>query len=145
MYSSVADRYASFVINHYRNATVVFDGYCGGPSTKDNTHPRRKLYVGNKVDISDATKFSGKKEGFLTNDINKQAIIKLIGSHLQERGCCFIHAEADADVDIVKAAVTMSSYKSTTLVGEDTDLLILLLYYANDDCKMSHVCMISRF
>ena len=62
-------------------------------------------------------------------------MIKLIGSRLQERGCCVIHAEADADVDIVKAAVTMSSYKSTTLVGEDTDLLILLLYYANDDCK----------
>ena len=29
----------------------------------------------------------------------------------------------------------MSSYKSTTLVGENTDLHILLLYYANDDCK----------
>lgn len=51
-YSSIADRYASFVINHYGNATVVFDGYCGGPSTKDNTHQRRKSYVGNKVDIS---------------------------------------------------------------------------------------------
>ena len=134
-YNSVADRYASFVISHYGNATVVFDGYCGGPSTKDNTHQRRKSYVRNKVDISDATKFSGKKEGFLANDINKQAMIKLIGSRFPERGCCVIHDEAYADVDIVKAAVAMSSYKSTTLVGEDTHLLILLLYYANDDCK----------
>ena len=134
-YNSVADRYASFVISHYGNATVVFDGYCGGPSTKDNMHQRQKSYVRNKVDISDATKFSRKKEGFLANDINKQAMIKLIGSRFQERGCCVIHDEADADVDIVKAAVTMLSYKSTTLVGEDTDLLILLLYYANDDCK----------
>ena len=127
-YSSIADRYASFVINHYGNATVVF-GYCGGPSTKDNMHQCQKFYVGNKVDVSDAAKFSEKKEGFLPNDINKQAMIKLIGSCLQERGCC------EANADIVKAAVTMSSYKSTTLVGEDTDLLILLLYYANDDCK----------
>ncbi len=29
----------------------------------------------------------------------------------------------------------MSSYKSTTLIGEDTDLLVLLLYLAAKDCK----------
>src|SRR6218665_737893 len=36
---------------------------------------------------------------------------------------------------IVKAAVEMSSHKSTTLIGEDTDLLVLLLYHAASDCK----------
>ena len=40
-----------------------------------------------------------------------------------------VQAEADADVDIAKAAVTMSAYKSTTLIGEDTDLLMFLLYH----------------
>ena len=39
-------------------------------------------------------------------------------------------------MDIVKAAVSMSGYKSTTLIGEDTDLLILLLYHAT--LKDSH-------
>src|SRR6218665_119506 len=29
----------------------------------------------------------------------------------------------------------MSSHKSTTLIGEDTDLLVLLLYHAASDCK----------
>ena len=37
-----------------------------------------------------------------------------------------IQAEGDADVEITKAAVTKSAFKSTTLVGEDTDLLLLL-------------------
>src|SRR6218665_3942397 len=36
---------------------------------------------------------------------------------------------------IVKAAVEMSSHKSTTLIGDDTDLLVLLLYHAASDCK----------
>ena len=121
-YISIADRYASFVLHHYGKATIVFDGYSGGPSTKDNTHQRRKSYVGNKVDISEATKFSGKKEHFLANDVNKQAMIKLIGSRLQEKGCCVIHAKADADVDIAKAAVTMSSYKSLAYVIAPTHI-----------------------
>lgn len=33
-------------------------------------------------------------------------------------------------MEIVKAAVKASEHQPTTLIGEDTDLLILLLYYA---------------
>ena len=33
-------------------------------------------------------------------------------------------------MDIVKAAVKASEHQPTTLIGEDTDLLILLLFYA---------------
>ena len=35
----------------------------------------------------------------------------------------------------MKAAITISSCKSTTLIGEDTDLLVLLQYLAAKDCK----------
>ena len=44
---------------------------------------------------------------------------------MQQIGWHVIHAEEDADndVDIVRAIVTMPSYNSTTLIGEDTDLL----------------------
>ena len=48
---------------------------------------------------------------------------------MQQQGCHVIHAEEDADVDIAKAAVTASSYSSTTLIGKDTELLGLLLSY----------------
>ena len=61
--------------------------------------------------------------------MNKQALIKLIANCMQQKGCHIIHAEGDADVDIAKAAVVASSYSSTTLIGEDTDLLVLSLYY----------------
>ena len=136
-YNSIADAYASFTVDVYGNATVVFDGYDGGPSTKDNAHQRRtRTKLTNKVDISDATTFVGKKDDFLSNGSNKHALIQLISGRLREKGWHTIQAEGDADLDVVKAAVAMSAYKSTTLIGEDTDLLVLLLYHAAaNDCK----------
>ena len=44
-----------------------------------------------------------------------------------------VNAPGDADVDIVKAAVDVSLLHTTTLIGEDTDLLVLLLYYVQGD------------
>ena len=41
----------------------------------------------------------------------------LISDRLGVRGCAVIQAEWNADMEIVKAAVTMSSYKTTTLIG----------------------------
>ena len=63
------------------------------------------------------------KEDSLSNQANKQALIHLISERMRERGCHVIQAEKDADVDIVKAAVSMASFKTTTLIGDDTDLL----------------------
>ena len=37
-YSLIADDYASFTVENYGRATVVFDGYEVGPSTKDCAH-----------------------------------------------------------------------------------------------------------
>ena len=62
-------------------------GLSKGPSTKDNAHMRRKSEVTNKVNISCATKFVGKMDDFLSNYINKQAIIHLIANCLREKGC----------------------------------------------------------
>ena len=79
---------------------------------------------------------SGKMDDFLSNGMNKHALINLISGRLREKGCHTIQAEGDAELDIVKAAVAMSAYKSTTLIGEDTDLLVLLLYRVPaHDCK----------
>ena len=82
-----------------------------------------------KVDITTDTKFVGKKGDFLQNTSIKQKIIGLITDKLRQCGCAVVPAETDADVDIVKAAVAVASSKSTTVVGEDTDRLVLLPYY----------------
>jgi len=64
---------------------------------------------------------------------NKSDMIALISTELTKRGCRDIQSPGDADVDIVKTTVERSGYCTTTLVGEDTDLLILLLHYSRTD------------
>ena len=131
IYSSIADDYASFTVEHSGRATVVFDGYEVGPSIKDCTHQRRigKLNL-KQVNITEVTKFAGKKEDFLSNKANKQALIQLIMERMRQKGCDVIQA-GDADVEIAKAAINMSAFKTTTLIGEVTDLLVLLLFHAD--------------
>ena len=110
-YCSIADEYVAFTVKHYGHATVVFDGYVV-PTTKDNTHQR-------------------KKEDFLSNSQNKQSLIQLISNDLRKSGCHVVESEGDADLEIVQAAIALASLSSTTLIGEDTDLLVLLLYHTH--------------
>ena len=129
-YGAIAQSYASFVTCHYDKATVVFDGYERGPSIKDNTHQRRGQYTQPVVRFNADTEFVGKKDDFLSTPCNKQGLIDMITRELQAGGSTVINAAGDADVDIVKAAIKASRHQTTTLIGEDTDLLILLLHYA---------------
>ena len=132
-YGAIAESYADFTVRHYGQATVVFDGYGEGPSIKDNTHQRRGKNMHPVVSFTAETQFSCRKEDFLSRDENKAHMIALISTALTERGCHVIQSPGDADVDIVKAAVERSRFCTTTLVGEDTDLLILLLHYSRTD------------
>ena len=77
--------------------------------------------------------FSGKKEDFLSRDKNKADMIALISTTLIKRTWYVIQSPGDAYVDIVKATVERSRHCTTTLVGDDTDLLILLLHYSRQD------------
>ena len=54
---------------------------------------------------------------------------------MKKRGTSIINAPGDADVEIEKAAVENSCHHTTTLIGEDTDLLVLLLHYVKLDNK----------
>ena len=85
------------------------------------------------VSFTAETEFSGKKEEFLSRDTNKQRLILMISDQLTERDCSVVNAHGDADVDIVKTAVETSLQHFTTLIGEDTDLHALLLYYTQGE------------
>ena len=129
-YGDIAKKYGEFTIRHYGLATVVFDSYAEGPSIKDNTHQRRWGNVHPVVSFTPETKFQGKREEFLSRNANKQSPIHLISEELRKIGCMVINAAGDADVDIAKAAIDASHRQTTTLIGEDTDLLVLLLHYS---------------
>ena len=131
-YSTIADDYASFTVENYGRTTVVFDGYEVGQSIKDCAHQRRsrKLNV-SKANITEATIFSGKKDDFLSTGANKQALILLIMERMKQKGYDFIQAEGYTDVEIAKAAISMSAFRPSNFIGEDTDLLIFLLFHTD--------------
>ncbi|KAG1714479.1 hypothetical protein GQR58_001251 [Nymphon striatum] len=134
-YGAIADCYVDFTLRNYGMATVVFDGYHDEPSVKDSTHQRRQQKNHPKVSFTPTTVFTGKKEEFLSQGSNKQGLINMISDRLREKGCKVMNAEGDADYDIVQAAIALSEYKTTALIGEDTDLLILLLHHMDSHKK----------
>lgn len=68
---------------------------------------------------------------FLANIENKQNFINLLSAKMLEKGIKTKHADADADVLIALTAIESAKTKPTVLLGEDTDLLVLLLHHAD--------------
>jgi len=55
--------------------------------------------------------------------------------NLTKSGCHVILSHGDADVNTIKATVERSQHCNTTLIGEDTYLLILLQQYFRTEMK----------
>ena len=95
------------------------------------THLRRAKGVnGSAVHFTADMVLRSTKQQFLANAENKQRFISALGSSLAAT-CIVIHAQADADLQIVLTATKCADSKRTAVVGEDTDLLILLAYHAS--------------
>ena len=125
-------KYTEYVKNRYPNVTVVFDGY-ETASTKDMTHRRRnKGKQGVTAAFTKDMKLAVSKEVFLSNKKNKQKFIHMLGNELQMNGCSIFHEKADADYSIVQKTIQYTDTQAAVLVGDDTDLLILLLYHAGN-------------
>ncbi|KAK3709221.1 hypothetical protein QZH41_004579 [Actinostola sp. cb2023] len=130
-YETIFTHYVEYVERKYGKATVVFDGYEDGPGTKDCTHQRRTGTCGPTVNFSSNMIFQSKKEDFLANKVNKQRFINFLSERLQAARCTSAHAVGDADLLIVQTAVESARYTTTALVGDDTDLLVLLCFHAD--------------
>ena len=114
---------------------MVFDGY-EGRSTKDMTHMQRsKGKKGVSVSFSIDMNLTVTKEVFLNDHSNKQRFVKLLGEQLRNSGCQVFHDISDADLLIVKKTLESAEAGDTVLVGDDTDLLALLLFHAKPNNK----------
>ena len=128
--AEICQQYVKYVAARYDKALIIFDGYEDGPSIKDVTHRRRAGgAVGPAVIFNDNTVLKIKKQDFLANKVNKQRFIFVLGDVLQQAGFYIEHAQGDADLHIVKAAIGSAGTQDTVLIGDDTDLLVLLLYH----------------
>ena len=125
-YQEICSVYTRYVSKKYGEAVVVFDGY-SGKSTKDTTHERRtKGHAGVTVAFTSNMQLTMSKAKFLANKTNKQQFIKMLRDQLEMNNCKVHHAPGDADLLIVQESVESATMSTTILVGDDTDLLILL-------------------
>ena len=109
----------------------MFDGY-ESTNTKDTTHQRQaKGNAGTTVIFTADMPITMKKEQFQANRRNKQQFIFMLSEELQKKNCKTHHASGDADLLIVLKAVESATTTNTVLVGDDTDLIILLRYHAS--------------
>jgi hypothetical protein len=133
-YDGLSHMYVSYVLAKYGTADVVFDGYNEDPTTKDVTHMRRtSRCAGVTVNFTGSMIVQSKKDEFLNNATNKQRFLHHLSTDLVKAGCRTHHATHDADVLIVQTAVASSRSQDTVLVGDDTDLLVLLLHHVEVD------------
>ena len=130
-YRCICTQYPEYVTKEYGQATVVFDGY-DGTSTKDTTHQRRtRRNAGAKVTFDEDMQVTMKKEQFLANKTNKQRFINMLSTKIRAQNCQTHHAAGDADLLIVQKAAESAATTDTVLIGDYTDLLILLIYHTN--------------
>ncbi|KAE8737639.1 hypothetical protein FOCC_FOCC016896, partial [Frankliniella occidentalis] len=137
-YSAICDAYVAYVTKHYgHDCRVVFDGYGAGPSTKDVQHIRRASIAARLTVTLDKTAAVTRDE-FLGSSENKAQFLPLLSARLARAGVQVRHADADADYLIVQTALEAGrAGGSVVMVGEDTDLLVLLAVHAdNTDVSM---------
>jgi hypothetical protein len=68
------------------------------------------------------------QEKFLSNDQNKIRLIAILTEKLLNSGVGVIQAEDDADTFIVQIAIqNTQNYRKVIVIGEDIDLIVLLL------------------
>jgi len=141
LYSDIVTQYERYVVNHFgRNVTVVFDGYDSGPSTKDYEHTRRAAKRAPDVAVELSMPSYSNQSAFLANEHNKKQLVAAVMNHLTHAGISAIQATGDADTLIVRSALQKaSSGTAVTVVANDTDVFIMLLYHFSK--SMSDVYM----
>ena len=111
----------------------MFDGYRDNPGTNDCAHIRRSGgTIGVAVHFISSMALQTNKEEFLSNKHNKQRYVAFLSQRLEQAGCEIHRARGETDVLIVQTALTSAAKQETVLVGDDTDLLVLLIYHAKN-------------
>ena len=129
-FESLLNAYTNYVNCKYGRAVVVFHGYQAS-TIKDMKHKRRsKGKHGMTMTFEKNMNLAVSKEVFLSN---KERFIFMLGEELSQIGCTVFHDTGDADCLIVKKTMESAAENNVVLVGDDTDLLVLLLHQQYED------------
>jgi hypothetical protein len=131
--SSICLQYIAYVQKHYgQNCMVVFDGYTDVNSTKRAEQRRRgqtkTSVIINFHENTTIGTITVQQEHFLANERNKTRLIHILTEKMTAAGIETSVATGDADSTIVKCALGKAVLHTTvTVVGEDVDLIVLLI------------------
>lgn len=131
-FDMLCSTYNKYVLRYFgNNVIVVFDGYptdAGYQSTKAAERARRSaLQSPTKLSFSSSTMVTIAQEKFLANDHSKSAFISMLMTRMVGAGIEVKQAFEDADVMIVKTAISKASeFDAVIITAEDVDILILL-------------------
>lgn len=112
------------------NVIVVFDGYNDyKENTKAAEQNRRITKITSSCDIvfDQFMTVPLNQQQFLANIHNKSRFITLLSEKLITADIFVKHANNDADVLIIETALEQSNTNKTIVIGEDVDLLIILI------------------
>lgn len=134
-FQTIFNAYVSYLTSHYgQHMTVVFDGYSELSTSTKTCERERRCFQEQSADVLfDETMIpTTKQEKFFSNFKNKARFITLLVPVLNNAGISVYQAPDDADTLVIKTAVDMSeTHEYVTVVGEDVDLLILLVANAH--------------
>lgn len=137
-YLDICKQYRRYIFSKYgksKQIVIVFDGYGDQPSIKDHEHQRRSAKVMSaNVKVTEDMSIQTNQNAFLANPHNKRQFISIISKHLSDDGHKVIQASGDADTEIVAASLQIAlKGNEVTVVSDDTDILIMLLYHLKSE------------
>lgn len=82
------------------------------------------------IQLAESMKASVDQQTFLSNMKNKSQFITLLSHYLKADGQIVNNSTGDADTMIVASALQFAAQgNTTTVVADDTDVLVLLMYH----------------
>ena len=137
-FKDICQKYVDHIIQNFGQSArwIVFDGYPTEPTTKDNAHLKKsKGMEGISVQFSLNSKLSMTKEKFLLSKEIKQNFNDCLVSYSETYDISAVQADDDTDTLVVTTAIDAVKTCDVIVIGEDTDILALLLHYYNLDLQ----------
>ena len=138
-FHGICNAYISYVRKHYgSSATIVFDGYDENATSTKSAERQRRYLSKDSADIifSENTTVSIGQEKFLSNEKKKSRLIAVLSEAFEKESFPVKMSKGDADTLIVSTGIEKSMTGQTVVVGEDVDLLVLLIAYAQPSCDI---------
>ncbi|CAG9833248.1 unnamed protein product [Diabrotica balteata] len=132
-FCNILHKYVRYLQTHYGSSiVVVFDGYSDyTKNIKAMEQLRRTAGISKSYELrfDETMNVPISQEQFLSNTSNKKIFIDMLIDKLKAVNITTKQARDDADVLIVETAIAESEHvgKTSVIVGEDIDLLVILI------------------